>query len=89
MEKKEAFTFFKIKTKKKIDFLVTKNEKPFSMIEVKLSQNTLDTNFKAFSTYFKDISKFQLVKNLKKEKDFSSPKVKLREMSSFLEKMKF
>ena len=79
--------FIQNKDKKEIDFLVVKDEKPLSMIEVKLNKNTLDPNFKIFSSYFKGVSKFQIVKNLKREKDFSKPKVKLRKASSFLKEM--
>ena len=55
-----------------MDFLITKEDKPFCMIEVKTSQDSLSDGIRVFSSVFPDIQKVQLVKNLKREKTFTN-----------------
>ena len=53
-----------------IDFLLTHDGKPKTMIEVKLSDNSLTKNFSKFKKDLSEIETIQLVKNLKTEKTF-------------------
>ena len=45
-----------------VDFLVTRNDKPTHMIEVKLSDTTLSKQFKVFRQYMDNVSVVQVVK---------------------------
>ncbi|MEW6077875.1 MAG: ATP-binding protein [Thermodesulfobacteriota bacterium] len=62
--------YLKNKEGKEIDFLVTRNEAPLLMLEVKWQDNALSPNFAAFEKYFPGTRKIQLVKALKKEKTY-------------------
>ena len=53
-----------------IDFLITKDEIPHTVIETKLSDDSVSKNFKIIEKDFPNIKKIQLVKNLKREKTF-------------------
>lgn len=62
--------YARTKDGKEIDFLIVKNDAPFMLAEVKLTDNHKSANFTHFGKYFPDIKKVQLVKNLKREKSF-------------------
>ncbi len=68
----EQAQLFYIRTKdnREIDFLVTKDERPALLMEVKWADDTLNPNFAKFSKYFPDVQKIQLVGNLKREKTY-------------------
>ncbi len=83
---KNGLFYLRDKNKKEIDFLLTKDDKPMAMIETKWSQETLSSNFKVFSKYFKNIKKIQLVKNLRKEKTYPDSS-EVRKASKWLVKM--
>lgn len=78
--------FIQNNNKKEIDFLVTKNEEPSIMIEVKSKGENLSSNFQTFSPYFKNIQKVQIVKDLRKERDFADG-TQLRRASEWLSRM--
>ena len=54
-----------------IDFLITKNNLPQIVVEVKLSDSTRSKNFGLIKKDFPTIKKIQLVKNIEREKTFS------------------
>jgi len=54
------------KKQQEIDFLITQNKKPSLLVEVKQSDSSESSSFKAFDKYFADIPKVQLVQNLDK-----------------------
>ena len=85
---KRGLFFLRNKEKDEVDFLITKDKSPIAMIEVKWSQETLNSNFKKFSKFFKNIKKIQLVKNLKREKTFPDGS-EIRRGSQWLSKMPF
>ena len=84
---KEKNLFFVQNTnKKEIDFLVTKKQKPSALIEVKWKDNAFSSSFKSFEMNFKNVKKFQIVKELSREKDSFSG-VKMRKASQWLSSM--
>ena len=78
--------YLKNKDKKEVDFLITKEDKPFYMIEVKTSQSSVSEGLKVFSRVFPNIQKIQLVQNLKREKTFPNG-IEIRSISSWLAKI--
>lgn len=59
--------YAKNKQHKEIDFVVTKNRKPHLLIEVKEGDDSPSDNFKSFGSYFPNVQKIQLVRNLTKK----------------------
>ncbi len=62
--------YIKNKDGKEVDFLITENETPDLMIEVKWSDANLSPNFASFDQFFPSIRKIQLVKELNREKTY-------------------
>lgn len=62
--------YLKTKDGKELDFLVLVNKKPVCILEVKLSDDAPSANFKVFSEYFPNTPRLQIVRNLKREKEF-------------------
>jgi len=60
--------YLRNKEGREIDFLITNNDKPQIMIEVKWGDKSISPNFNTFSQYFPGVKKIQLVKELKREK---------------------
>ena len=80
--------YLRNKDKKEIDFLLTKNNKPFQMVEAKWKDDKLSPHFDLFA---KDIStsveKIQVVRELVREKTTSSGH-RIRKASSWLQSIK-
>ena len=80
--------YLRNKDKKEIDFLLTKNNTPFQMIEAKWKDDKLSPYFDLFS---RDISasveKIQVVRKLVREKTTSSGH-RIRKASSWLQSIK-
>ena len=67
--------------------MVTKDERPLSMIEAKWSEATLSPHFKIFSKQLPfDLQKVQIVKELKKETMFPDG-CEIRKASQWLSQM--
>lgn len=69
----EEYHMFYLRNKEKneIDFLITKNEHPHKMIEVKLSDDYPSPAFEIFQNNFSTpVEKIQIVKNLSREKSY-------------------
>lgn len=62
--------YLRTKDGKEIDFLVTRDEKPLLMLEVKLSDHHRSPNFDLFAKYFPKTRKIQIVKDAGREKTF-------------------
>jgi predicted AAA+ superfamily ATPase len=62
--------YLKNKDGKEIDFFITKESVPYILIEVKWEGEAKSSNFSVFEKYFKNISKIQVVKELKREKTY-------------------
>ena len=62
--------FLKNKDGREINFLITKNEKPALMLEVKWSDAERSPNFSFFEKYLTSAKKIQIVKELKREKTY-------------------
>ncbi len=62
--------YLRDKDGREIDFLITQNEAPSLMIEVKWKGADLSVNFSSFAKYFKAVQKIQLVRKLNREKTF-------------------
>ena len=62
--------YLRDKNKKEVDFLISKSNQPFCMIEVKSSQEALSDGMRLFAKKFPSIQKIQLVFRLKREKTF-------------------
>ena len=58
----------RMKGGREIDFLVTRQNLPELLIEVKLGDDSPSPNFKLFRNYFKGCKQIQLVKTLKRER---------------------
>ena len=59
-----------MKEGKKLDFLITIEDKPILIIEVNAEDDTSSPHFSALNKYFPNIPKLQLVKPLTREKDY-------------------
>ncbi len=62
--------FLRTKDGREVDFLIMKNDKPFMLLEVKLSDDSPSKSMKFFSSNFPRMKKIQIVKELKREKTF-------------------
>jgi uncharacterized protein len=62
--------YLRDKDGREIDFLITQNEAPYLMVEVKWSDANLSSNFSSFEKYLTGIKKIQLVKELDREKTY-------------------
>jgi hypothetical protein len=67
---KRGFYYLKNKDGREIDFLITKQEKPALMIEVKWSDAERSPNFSFFEKYLAGVNKIQIVKDLNREKTY-------------------
>ncbi|MFW6333404.1 MAG: ATP-binding protein, partial [Thermodesulfobacteriota bacterium] len=65
-----ALYYLKNKDGKEIDFLVTHDKKPRTMIEVKWSTETLSPAFPIFTKHYPNTRRIQMVKELRREKTF-------------------
>ena len=68
----EQWNLFYLRDKdgREIDFLMTQNDEPSLMVEVKWNDANLSSNFSSFDKYFSRIKKIQLVKELNREKTY-------------------
>jgi uncharacterized protein len=80
--------FLKNKDGREIDFLLTKNEKPALMLEVKWSDGERSPNFSFFEKYLAGTKKIQIVKELKREKTYPDA-LEIRTTHSWLSEMRF
>ena len=80
--------FVRNKDGREIDFLVLINNKPYCLIEVKLSDDEPSKNFKFFTGYFPATNQIQLVKNLTREKTYSNH-LEVRNLITWLTTMDF
>ena len=80
--------YLRDKNKREVDFLITAENEPLLMLEVKKSQDNLSAGLKHFSKYLKNIKTIQLVQNLKREKTFPNG-MEVRKASSWLSQMNF
>lgn len=62
--------YLRDKDGREIDFLMTQNDEPSLMVEVKWSDANLSSNFSSFAKYFTEIRKIQLVKEINREKTY-------------------
>lgn len=62
--------FLRTKDGQEIDFLITQDQQPTHMIEVKTSDDKPSTAFDYFAKFHPNVKKIQLVKNLKREKTY-------------------
>ena len=79
--------FLKNKDGREIDFLITKNEKPALMLEVKWSDAERSPNFSFFEKYLAGTKKIQVVKELKREKTYPDA-VEIRIAQNWLSEMR-
>lgn len=79
-----------IRTKdgREIDFLVLINNHPHCLIESKWADDAPSKNFLHYEAYFPEIKKFQLVKELKREKTFPGG-LEVREVARWLYNIDF
>jgi predicted AAA+ superfamily ATPase len=80
--------FVKNKDGRKIDFLLTKNEKPALMLEVKWSDAERSSNFSFFEKYLAGTKKIQIVKELEREKTYPDA-LEIRTAHNWLSEMRF
>lgn len=80
--------FVKNKDGREIDFLLTKNEKPALMLEVKWSDAERSSNFSFFEKYLAGTKKIQIVKELKREKTYPDA-LEIRTAHNWLSEMRF
>jgi uncharacterized protein len=78
--------FLRNKEKEEIDFLVTREGKPFIAIEVKWSDTTISPNWKRFSPVLDDCLKLQLVhpNGIWKTESFANVDIQIISASEFL-----
>ena len=80
--------YLRNKDKQEVDFLISKDDKPFCLIEVKTSLDQVSKGLSYFSKQFPKIKKIQLVLNLKKEKTFPNG-IEIRKLIPWIKKMNF
>ncbi|MDM7995082.1 MAG: ATP-binding protein [Acidobacteriota bacterium] len=80
--------FVKNKDGREIDFLLTKNEKPALMLEVKWSDAERSSNFSFFEKYLAGTKKIQIVKELEREKTYPDA-LEIRTAHNWLSEMRF
>lgn len=81
-----ALRYLRTKQGHEIDFLITKNDQPTHLIEVKTSDDEPSKSFLHFSSFIKNTINIQLVKNIRREK--STPeKLFIRSLIPWLAKM--
>ena len=78
--------YLRTKEGKELDFLITIEDKPILIIEVKAADDTPSPHFSTFNKHFPDIPKLQLVKTLAREKDYDWG-LKIRNLSDWLTNM--
>ncbi|MBP6740857.1 MAG: ATP-binding protein [Leptospiraceae bacterium] len=83
---KTGLHYLRTKEGKELDFLITIEDKPILIIEVKAADDTPSPHFSAFNKFFPDIPKLQLVKTLAREKDYDWG-LKIRKISNWLTNM--
>ncbi len=83
-----GLNYLRTKDKQEIDFVLTKNGKPVSLLESKWSDNNLHPPLKTLSRNLKNIPKIQLVKELDREKTFKGG-FEIRRASKWLAKMPY
>jgi hypothetical protein len=62
--------YLRTKDGKEIDFLVTRNDKPMLMLEVKWADRNLSPNFGFFTKYFPAVAKIQISEEIPREKTY-------------------
>ena len=62
--------FLRTKDGKEIDFLITQEDIPTTMIEVKWSDSTPSSNFQHFQHFLPNTQAIQLVRNLERNKTY-------------------
>lgn len=82
-----SLNYIKNKEGKEIDFAVSVENK-YYLIEVKLSDSKISSNFKCFNKYFKNAQNIQLIKNLSREKTYPEGS-EIRNVINWLEKISF
>lgn len=80
--------FLQNKQKNEIDFILTKDRKPYMMIEVKESDSQASANFAYFEKALPGLKKVQLVKNLSQSRQ-TAQGVLITPLAEWLEKMDF
>lgn len=80
--------FLRTKDGRELDFLVVVNTVPYCLIEVKWSDDEPNKNFSYFERYFPKIKKFQLVKEIKREKTYPNG-LEIRNVISWLANIDF
>ncbi len=72
--------------KREVDFLITNNEKPYALIEVKSNETDASSNLRYFTEILKPKFSFQLVlnKNFEKRIVVTRPEIHIIEISRFL-----
>lgn len=81
-----ALHFVRTKDGREIDFLVCIDHKPTHLIEVKTSDDDPSSSFHYFDSSFSDVTKLQLVLNLKREKTYPGG-VAIRQLAEWLIKL--
>jgi uncharacterized protein len=81
----KEFNLFYLRDKDghEIDFLILKDKKPHTAVEVKWSDDVPSANFKVFSGVLKNIPKIQIVKELSREKTYPNG-IEIRKASKWL-----
>lgn len=80
--------YLRDKNKREVDFLISKGNRPFYLVEVKTKENRLSEGLRFFSKKFPNIQKVQLVHHLKREKTFPR-KLEIRKLAPWLSRMNF
>ncbi len=78
-----GLSYVRTKDGREIDFLVTREERPHLLIEVKWAEDRPSGNFGAFAKYFPDVRQIQVVKKLNRERSYPSG-VEIRRAHSWL-----
>lgn len=88
--KGEQWKLFYLRNKegKEVDFLISKNNKLSTLVEVKVNQDYTSKSLMFFSKKFQNIQKIQIVKNLKREKTFPNG-IEIRKASNWLSQLNF
>jgi predicted AAA+ superfamily ATPase len=87
--RKTALCFLRDKDKREVDFLVTIDNRPRQLVEVKLSDDTFATSLAHFAAQLPSVVALQVVKNLKRAKTDPKKMLQMVAATDYLSRVSF
>lgn len=87
--RKTALCFLRDKEKREVDFLVTVDNRPLQLVEVKLSDDTFAPSLAHFAAQLPKVEALQVVKNLKRAKTDATRTMQMVSATDYLSRVSF